>query len=146
MARTRENIEMDARPRLNEPSVADRLIRNFTVETLGLIGRQDFMARLDFECRRMNSLFLGIIPSDNYVIGPWNAPDQLGEYILQALQINGETRLGVRDAFMWYTNKVLDLYEPGAEFEPALIQPLIDKLRNALLGIAHGLGANAVTR
>lgn len=138
MARTRENIEMDARPRLNEPSVADRLIRNFTVETLGLIGRQDFMARLDFECRRMNSLFLGIIPSDKYLIGPWNSPDQLGEYILQALKLNGETRMAVRDSFMWYFDKVLDAHKPGVEFNAAPIEPLIDQLRDALLGVSEG--------
>ncbi|WP_152693214.1 hypothetical protein [Caballeronia mineralivorans] len=128
----------DAQPSLGDFVVVDRLIRDFTVETLGLLGHQDFMARLDFECRRMNSLFLGIIPSDQYLTGPWNAPDQLGEYILKALVINGKTRLAVRDAFMWFFDKVLDTYEPGDKFEPTLIQPLIDELRDALLGESKG--------
>lgn len=132
-----ENIERDARLSLNEPRVVDRIVRDWTIKVFGMVGSDGFMAKLDFECRRMNSLFLGIIPSEQYLIGPWNAPDQLGEYILQALQINGETRLAARDAFMWYTDKVLDLYEPGADFEPLFIQPLINKLRNALLGTAH---------
>jgi hypothetical protein len=138
MTSTADNIEPDVRLRLNDPRVVDQLIRDFTLETLGLIGRQDFMARLDFECRRMNSLFLGIIPSDKYLSGPWNAPDHLGEYILMALSINGETRLGVRDAFMWYFDKVLDVYKPGAKFDAASIEPLIDQLCDALLGASEG--------
>jgi len=133
MTDTRENIETDARPRLSEPRVVDRLIRDFTVETLGIIGRQDFMARLDFECRRMNSLFLSTWPRDDYVRTDWNTPDQLGMSILLHYVIDGETRLGVRDACMLYFSRIIDLVDK----DPSEMEPLIDEMRNALLGTAH---------
>lgn len=135
MTDTGENIETGARPSLADPNMVDRLIRDWTMNVFGMVGTPGFMAKLDFECRRMNSLFLGIIPSDKYVIGPWNAPDHLGEYILKALAINGETRLAVRDAFMLHVSKLLDVYKPGEDFEEATIEPRIDELRNALLGL-----------
>jgi hypothetical protein len=62
MTRTRENIETDGRPRLAEPSVVDRLIRDWTINVLGMVGTDGFMAKLDFECRRMNGLFLSAYP------------------------------------------------------------------------------------
>jgi hypothetical protein len=54
MTNTRENIQTDARPRLNEPDVLSRLARHFTAETLNILAKPDhpgLMARLDFECR-----------------------------------------------------------------------------------------------
>jgi hypothetical protein len=120
---------------LNTAAVVDRLIRDFTMETLRLIGGPDFMARLDFECRRMNNLFLNVTSSDDYERGPWNAPAQLGEYVLKALRIDGEPRLGVRDAVAIYTAAPLDVAGPDVEFDGALIEPLIADLRAALLGL-----------
>ena len=137
MTDTRENIETDARPRLSEPRVVDRLIRDFTVETLGIIGRQDFMARLDFECRRMNSLFLSTWPRDDYVRTDWNTPDQLGMSILLHYVIDGETRLGVRDACMLYFSRIIDLVDK----DPSEMEPLIGELRDALLGTVHAIAA-----
>ena len=119
---------------LNSADVVDRIIREFTTEIIGLIGQDDFMARLDFECRRLNGLFLGLTPSDTYQRGPWNAPEQLGEYMLKALRINGTSRLAVRDAFAWYVDKLLDTIGTGSEFDEAKVAPLIGELRNALLG------------
>lgn len=134
----------DGRTYLNTANVVDRLIRDFTIDVMDDVGKPDFMARLDFECRRMNSLFLGIIPSDEYLVSAWNAPDQLGEYILKALRINGETRLAVRDSFMWYFEQVLDVWKPGAEFDPETVKPIIDFMRNALLGLLKPSDAYAV--
>lgn len=120
---------------LNEPSVVDRLIRDFTCEALDLVSHKDFMARLDFECRRMNSLFLGgPEATDHYERAPWNVPDQLGEYVLKALQITGETRLAVRDAFMWYVDRLFDTSAVEQPFDKASVEPLIADLREALLG------------
>lgn len=70
------------------------------------------MAHLDFECRRMNSLFLGgPAPTEDYDRGRWNTPAHLGEDVLKALRIAGETRLAVRDAFMAYFSRALTLAE-----------------------------------
>ncbi len=121
---------------LNTASVVDRIIRDFTGEVLDLVGRDDFMAQLDFRCRAMNGLFLGTSQSDTYQRGPWNAPDQLGEYVLKALSIDGETRLAVRDAFTVYVSAVLNAVDPDAEFDAAALEPLIAHLRNALLGLS----------
>jgi hypothetical protein len=120
---------------LGQPHVVDRIIRDFTTEVLGLFGREDFLTQLDFRCRALNGLFLGSSPSDTYQRGPWNAPDQLGEYVLKALHIDGETRLAVRDAFTIYTAALLSVADQDAEFDPATIEPLIANLRVALLGL-----------
>jgi hypothetical protein len=45
MTSTIEEMETDARPRLNDPAVVDRIIRDFTTDVLGLVGRADFMGR-----------------------------------------------------------------------------------------------------
>lgn len=120
---------------LTEPTVVDRIIRDFTREARGLVGREDFMARLDFECRRMNSLFLGgPAPTDRYKRGLWNTPDRLGEYILKALKITGETRLAVRDAFMWYVDRLFDTVAIERPLDEAIVGPLIADLREAILG------------
>jgi hypothetical protein len=119
---------------LNAAAVVDCIIRDFTREVIGLIGSGDFMARLDFECRRMNSLFLGITQTDKYRRGPWNAPDQMGEYVQKALLINGTTRLAVRDAFMLYVDQLLDSIDPGAPFDESVIEPMIGELATRCSG------------
>lgn len=122
---------------LNTSAVVDRIVRDFTSEVLGLVGRDDFMAQLDFRCRAMNGLFLGQSPTVKYERGPWNSPEQLGEYVLKALRIEGESRLAVRDAFMVYLSAVLDVVDPDAEFDPAVLEPFIGNLRDALLGVSE---------
>jgi hypothetical protein len=59
---------------LNTANVIDRIIRDFTSEVLGMVGRADFMAQLDFRCRAMNGLFLGITPSEKYQRGRGTRP------------------------------------------------------------------------
>lgn len=138
MTGTRENIETDTRPWLNEPRVVDRIIRDWTINALDTLTKPDALARLAFECLRMNNLFLTITPNDEFERGPWNTPEQLGSYIRQALRIDGEDRLGVRDAFMRYIDKVTDVYEPGDEFDAAPIELAINQLHDALLGVSKG--------
>lgn len=120
---------------LNTAAVVDRIIRDFTKEVLQAAGSPGFMAKLEFKCRAMNSLFLGTA-DDRYQRGPWNTPEQMGEHVLHALRINGEPRNAVRDAFMVYMSKLLDRAHPGEEFDFEHIAPLIADLRNALLGLS----------
>jgi hypothetical protein len=125
----------DGRTYLMTANVVDRLIRDFTIDLMDKVGDPDFMWHLDFECTRMNNLFLGITPSKEYLVSNWNAPDQLGEYVLKALRINDETRHGVKAAFAWYFGEMLDLWTQGADFDSATIKPLLDFFRNALMGL-----------
>lgn len=120
---------------LNTVNAVDHIIRDFTNEIFALLGREDFMPRLDFECRRMNNLFLNVTPSDRYQRGEWNSPGALGEHVLKVLRISGEPRLAVRDVFTIYTAALLSVADQDAEFDPATIEPLIGNLRNALLGL-----------
>lgn len=127
---------------LNSVEVVDRLVRDFARDVLEQLGkRTDFMAWLDMECRRMNGLFLGLTPSDLYDTGPWNSPDQLGEYVLKALQIEGETRLAVRDAFMVFASKLIKVAKEGggefSEFDQRRLEALVGMLRAALLGLSE---------
>lgn len=129
---------------LNSAPVVDKLICSFTTEMLDIVERGgDVVGRLTFECVRMNNLFLGITPNDRYDVGPWNRPDQLGEFISSALQINGETRLMVRDAFMWYADKVLKVFRGSSDFgepEQQTLDALVVQLRDALLGLTGAQG------
>lgn len=124
---------------LNTISVVDGLIRSFTKELMAIVERPDLKARLEMECRRMNNLFLGITPSDQYETGSWNDPEQLGFHILVVLHINGETRLAVRDAFMVFASKVLGIAENSkngfSKEDDKKITDLIAELRSALLGL-----------
>lgn len=98
------------------------------------------MDRLEFECARMNGLFLGSGPDGGFERGSWNCPEQLGSHLLVTLSIDGETRNAVRDAFMVYANRMVDLLEHAlggvddADFKTGL-DKLIGELRCALLGI-----------
>jgi hypothetical protein len=107
---------------LNDLAVVERLVHDFTRKTLDAVGKADFMAYLDFECRRMNSLFLGgPAPTDRYERGLWNTPHLLGEHVLKALRIEGETRLAVRDAFMLYFSRAIELAEDDRRLSEVLV-------------------------
>lgn len=126
---------------LNSAHVVSRVVRQFAADVLHLAGsgRPDFMARLDFECRRMNSLFLGDGQSDTYLKGPWNRPDQIGEFVGRALKIDGRTDLAVRDAFMVFADKIITAAEGSRdEFGPHhehQLDTLVAEMRDALLGL-----------
>jgi hypothetical protein len=136
MAHTGEKIKTDDRPRLDDQAVVDRLVRRFTAHALDILApprHPEFMGAIDFECLRMNNLFLTGTPNDDFQRGPWNTPDQLGMYIRGAIMIDGDIRFGVRDAFMQYLDRVGDLVGK----DPAEMEPLIHRLTAALLGTAH---------
>ena len=119
---------------LNSIEVVDKIIRSFTADMLStLAAKKDFMPWLEFESRRMNNLFLGIGPSDIFDTAPWNSPDQLGEYALIELRMDGVTRLAVRDVFFWYAGQVINLTK--SDFDDAKLNQLIDRFKNILLGI-----------
>lgn len=122
---------------LNTAAVVDRIIRDFTQEVLRVLKTPGGMTQLGFLCGSMNSLFLNLSPSEKYERGPWNAPEQLGDYVLHALRINGEPRNAVRDACMVYVSKVVDRIDPHSDFDGKLLEPLIADLRNALLGLSE---------
>lgn len=118
MTNTRENIQTDGRSPLNDPAVVDRLVRRFTTEALDILAkpdRPDLMARLDFECRRASSALIGHYPDADGMA--------LAQHVMLCLGINGDIRLGIRTAFMWYVEKILDGKMDAAA-----------RLRDALLG------------
>jgi hypothetical protein len=128
---------------LNTSEVVDRLIRDFSKAVLekALEGEiRAVMPWLEFECTRMNNLFLGITPSDRFDVGPWNTPEQCGSFVLKELRINGEGRTAVRDAFMVFASKLIKtLAAVGntdfSEQHGAVLDGMVKMLRLALLGI-----------
>lgn len=122
---------------LNDGAVVNRIIRDFAAEVLRDAGRPGFMDRLAFECRCMNGLFMGDGESDKYLKGPWNRPDQIGEFVLLAMQINGETHNAVRDAFMVFSHRLLKLAHKDGfdESHKADIDGVVRELRDALIGV-----------
>jgi hypothetical protein len=125
----------DPHPALTSANVVDGIVRSFTNEIFALLGREDFMEMLVFECGRMNGLFLGITPSDRYQRSEWNSPEMLGEFLLKSRRISGESRFGVRDFLMTYVSVLLNVVDSGDEFDGAVLEPLIAGVRDALLGL-----------
>lgn len=124
---------------LNTLEVVDGIVVEFTNWVLENATKESFPGQLDFQCRRLNNLFLGISQSDKYSIGPWNAPDEIGDFVLRQLQIDGESRTAVRDAFMIHAAAVIDIFAdaedtPEESWKQAL-DGRIALLRSALLGI-----------
>lgn len=135
-----ESAPGDAGRWLNSARVVDGIVRHFFANFLRDLGEHGFMDRLGFECARMNGLFLGSGPDGGFERGSWNCPEHLGSYLLTTLSIDGETRNAVRDAFMVYANRLVDLIErmPDGADDAALkagIDKLVGELRSALLGI-----------
>lgn len=128
---------------LNSAPVADRLIRDFAKRVLDKVATgdtRDLMPWLEFECTRMNNLFLGITPSEQFDVGPWNTPEQCGSFVLKELQINGEGRTAVRDAFMVFSSKLLKMTAAVGKTEfsdqhSTVLDGLVSVLRFALIGI-----------
>lgn len=124
---------------LNTFPVVDRLVRSFTREVIQRANSSpDYMSWLEFECRRMNGLFLGTSPSTKFERGAWNSEDMLGDFIGRALQINGETRIAVRDAFMIHASRAITIMQasdgkPDSEWQKEL-DLAVAQIREALLG------------
>ncbi|MGQ7939517.1 hypothetical protein [Paraburkholderia sp. D1E] len=125
----------DPRPALTSANVVDGIVRRFTNEIFALLGRDDFMAQLDFRCRALNNLFLGITPTDKYERSEWNSPSCLGEFLLKSRHISGETHHAARDFLMVFVAELLDVADPDNEFDGAVLEPLIVGVRDALLGL-----------
>jgi hypothetical protein len=124
-----DSAVQDDRPSLADPAVVDRLVREFALDVLDLdLQRPDLLPMLDFLARRMNSLFLAAWDGD-YRVSNWNGADQLGESILLHYMINGETRLGVRDACFLFVDRLLSAIKHDESAEPLIVE-----LRDALLG------------
>lgn len=124
---------------LNSAPVVDQIVRQFFKRVLDKVGDRDLMGVLEFETRRMNGLFLGYTPVDSFERGPWNDPDHLGVFLLKELQIKGNSTQAVRDAFMIYAGKLIELaskasHESGDRWQKDL-DALVARLRNALIGI-----------
>jgi hypothetical protein len=128
-------MDTHTKPSLLDPAVVDTLVRRFTAECLDILSpprKPTYMAAIDFECRRYNSLFLSWWPSEDYAQTAWNDQHELGMYILQAYRVNGDLRYGVRDACMLHLDRVVDAIKANESAEPA-----IAFLVAALLGVAH---------
>jgi hypothetical protein len=118
MTRPTETIQTDARPRLNAPSVVDRLVHRFAAEALDILAkpdRPDLMARLDFECRRASAAIVGHEPDADGMA--------LAQHVMLALRIDGDIRLGIRTAFMQFASRILDdrMEEAAADLRDALM-------------------------
>lgn len=96
----------------------ERVIARFTRDAIDIITPPrpgDFMARLDFECRRASAAIIGHFPDADGMA--------LAQHVMLCLRINGDIRLGIRTAFMWYTEKILDdkMDEAAARLRDALL-------------------------
>lgn len=101
----------------------EQVIDRFATEAIEIMTppqSANFMARLDFECRRASAAIIG------------HEPDADGmaraQHVMLALRIDGEIRAGIRTAFLWFAEKILD-----GEMDTARV-----RLRDALLGRPYG--------
>lgn len=80
----------------------------------------DWFASLEFECRRASGALVGHSPDADGMA--------LAQHVMLALRIDGDIRAGIRTAFLWYAEKILDNEMEGARV----------RLHNALLGRPYG--------
>jgi hypothetical protein len=87
---------------MNKPQI-ERLIARFARDAIDILTPprpEAFMARLDFECRRASAELIGHYPDADGMA--------LAQHVMLCPRINGDIRLGIRTAFMWYAEKILD--------------------------------------
>ncbi|WP_157025374.1 hypothetical protein [Paraburkholderia heleia] len=99
------------------------MIDEFATRAIGAMEpprAADFMATLDFECRRASGAIIGHEPDDDGMA--------LAQHVMLALRIDGDIRAGIRTAFLWYAEKIL-----ANEMDTACVH-----LRDALLGRPYG--------
>jgi len=95
-----------------------QVVARFAVEAVEILSpprAPTFMASLKFECRRASAAIIGHRPNADGIA--------LAQHVMLCLRINGDIRLGIRTAFMWYAEKILDGKMDAAA-----------RLRDALLG------------
>lgn len=101
-----------------------KVVARFAVEAVQILTpprAPTFMAALEFACRRASAAIIGHEPDADGMA--------LAQHVMLCLGINGDIRLGIRTAFMWYAEKILD----GRMIEGAA------RLRDALMGRSpHG--------
>jgi hypothetical protein len=78
---------------------------------------ETWLALLDFECRRASAAIIGHEPDA--------AGMALAQHVMLYLRLSGDIRAGVRTAFLWYAEKILDGHMDEAT----------EQLREALLGL-----------
>lgn len=96
----------------------ERLIAGFARDAMDILTPprpEAFMAQLDFECRRASAEVIGHYPDADGMA--------LAQHVMLCLGINGDIRLGIRTAFMWFAEKILDdeMDEGAARLRDALL-------------------------
>lgn len=137
-------------PWLNDFETVNAIVRKFCSDFMQRLGEaieSDAPGAMDklvsltkADSDRMNQLFIGTgLPHTMpHTRGPWNTPEQLGRHIGIAMQIEGEQRHAVRDAFMITASEMKTLSEQHVEdpFEDWAwkLDGQVERLVYALLG------------
>ena len=140
-------------PWLNDLDRVEAIVRTFCSDFMrrlgeaiesddpGAMGKLVSLTKADSD--RMNQLFIGTgLPhSMPHTRGPWNTPEQLGRHIGIAMEIEGEQRHAVRDAFMITASEMKTLSEQHVKdpFEDWSwkLDVQVERLTHALLGLPY---------
>jgi hypothetical protein len=109
---------MDQRGSAMDEQHIRQVVSRFAAEVVEILTpprAPTFMATLEFECRRAGAAIIGHEPDADGMA--------LAQHVMLALKIDGDIRLGIRTAFMWYAEKILDdrMEEAAAELRDALM-------------------------
>lgn len=133
---------------LGEPEAIKCILTHFSSEVIrkfSLMDSDEYMAWVKSECGRLNQLLLGYTPDEkrtDWKRGPWNTPEQMGQFIRISMQMDGDNRHSVRDALMQLAydlvsttleNKGKDPEQWGWQLEAAM-----EQVSNAVLGLPPG--------
>lgn len=130
-------LEAGGKTWLNAARVVNVIVREFVRDLLVNLDRSDAAADwLRGEAQRLNDLFLGAARSEAYATGPWNTPEQCGQYVLRTLGIDGAPETAVRDAFVLLASRIVDLVA-ASEFDAQALEGEIVPVTRALLGTAE---------
>lgn len=128
---------------LNSPYVVNEIVQYFVAGFMEEVGvSANLMGWIDLEALRINNLFLGIVPNDDFAQDAWNDQFKCGMFVSNALVIDCNLRHAVRDALVVLAAKILRVYKKsGGKFDDAQgteIKELMNAVRDALLGVNDG--------
>ena len=133
---TREIID------LQDVSLVELLVRSFTSKCLDafrLALRDDVtldeaVAKIDRLATAMNDVFLGMDPAGTVQCGPWNTPEQLGQFLQDGLGLEEPAEQSVRAVLIRLATAVMTALQRREGDWPSRLDMLVAEVRDLLCG------------
>lgn len=112
----------------------DRCLDAFHDALMGARSQDEASEDIYALAMALNDLFLGLEPFESVTLQPWNAPDQLGVFLCDTLDLDFAPDEGVRAALVLLATHIMKALEkPEAERGPE-VEGLLLEMRDLMLG------------